>query len=276
MDYGFPAGGGIDYQPCRYGASKLLFRGPKRALEGGYVAVLGGTETYGRFLEQPYPARLEALVDRPVVNFGTVNAGVDVFLHDPTVLQACSRAAVTVLQVGGAQNMSNRYYSVHPRRNDRFLRASALLKALYEEVDFTEVNFTRHLLAELEETSAERFALVEEELRSAWVGRMRRLLGQIEGQRVLLWFAGHPPEEPSRDAAEGDDPLFVDRAMLEAVAPEAEALVEVVVSPKEREAGLRGMTFGEVDEPAVREMLGTLAHERVAERLDAAIAGLLD
>ncbi len=44
----------LDYYPCRYGASKLLFRGPRRRLQGDYVAFLGGTETYGKFIETPF------------------------------------------------------------------------------------------------------------------------------------------------------------------------------------------------------------------------------
>ena len=54
-----------------------------------------------------------------------------------------------MIQVSGAQNLSNRFHAVHPRRNDRFLRASTLLKTIYRDVDFTEFNFTRHLLTTL-------------------------------------------------------------------------------------------------------------------------------
>ncbi len=46
----------LDYVPCRYGKSKLLFRGPKRKLTAPYVAMIGGTETYGKFVETPFPA----------------------------------------------------------------------------------------------------------------------------------------------------------------------------------------------------------------------------
>ncbi len=57
---------------------------------------------------------------------------------------------MTVIQVMGAHNMSNRFYAVHPRRNDRFLRASlGCCKTIYPEVDFTEFNFTRHMLTAL-------------------------------------------------------------------------------------------------------------------------------
>ena len=53
-------------------------------------------------------------------------AGTDDLRDSP----ALAVARLTVLQVTGAQNMSNRFYSVHPRRNDRFLKASPLLRAM--------------------------------------------------------------------------------------------------------------------------------------------------
>ena len=116
---------GLDYLPCRYGHSKLLFRGPRRRLEGAYCIALGGTETYGKYIHTPFPALLEKAIRIPVVNLGLPNAGIDVFLNEAVVLDACNGARATIIQLPGAQNMSNRFYSVHPRRNDRFLQASA-------------------------------------------------------------------------------------------------------------------------------------------------------
>ena len=159
--------GALDYDPCRYGASKLLFRGPRKALEGRYVAFLGGAEIYGRYVEEPLPKLLEGLIDLPVVNLGCVNAGADLVANDDTVTGICRDAAVTVIQVTGAQNTSNRFYTVHPRRNDRFLKASGRLSTLYEELDFTDFHFTRHLLSRLADCAPDKFALVQQELKGA-------------------------------------------------------------------------------------------------------------
>jgi hypothetical protein len=99
-----------------------------------------------------FPELLEDHVGLPVVNLGAINAGIDVFSCDETVLSACSGARAVVLQAMGAHNLRNRFYSVHQRRNDRFLRASPLLSTLYPEVDFTEFAFTRHLIQTLHDT----------------------------------------------------------------------------------------------------------------------------
>ena len=263
--------GALDYYPCRYGKSKLLFRGPKRKLDEPYVAMLGGTETYGKFIERPFPQLSEEALDHTVVNFGCVNAGIDVFVNDQTILDAASKAAVTVVQMTGAQNMSNRFYAVHPRRNDRFLRASNLLKTIYREVDFTEFNFTRHLLTSLHAASPDKFAMVEQELKEAWVARMKTLISKVDGKIVLLWMADHAPESCASCTIEGPDPLFVGEEMINELRPFVTGVVEVEVNQAEIEAGRDGMVYTDLEEPAARGMLGAVAHARVAEALEVAL-----
>ncbi|MFX0543963.1 DUF6473 family protein [Roseovarius sp. S1116L3] len=253
----------LDYMPCRYGTSKLLFRGPKRDLTGRYVAFLGGTETYGKFVPRPYPALVEAKMGVPCVNFGWPNAGLDVLLHDGDVIGAASRAEVTVLQVLGAQNMSNRYYTVHPRRNDRFVQASPLLRAIFPEVDFTEFHFTRHMLGCLAHIAPERFAAVRRELQDAWVARMKLLLSRIDGPIILLWMSAHPPQARADDPDLADDPAFVTCAMLAAVQGPKVEMVEAPYSAVARAEGTRGMAFSQFEASAAAELPGPTAHRDV-------------
>ncbi|MGH1369616.1 MAG: DUF6473 family protein [Maritimibacter sp.] len=267
--------GALDYVPCRYGDSKLLFRGPKRKLSSPYITMVGGTETYGKFVEMPFAEMVEAGLDMPVVNLGCVNAGVDVFSNEQTVVDICSKSSAVVIQVTGAQNMSNRFYAVHPRRNDRFLRASNLLKTIYREVDFTEFHFTRHLLTAMRETSAEKFAMVEQELREAWVARMKTLVSRINAKVVLLWIADHSADESETCTIDGSDPLFVDRDMLNAVEPFVESIVEVVVNPDEVREGRAGLVYPDLEEPMVQGMLGTIAHAKAAAALDSELRKIL-
>ncbi len=267
--------GTLDYSPYRYGSSRLLFRGPRRRLEGDYVAVLGGTETYGRFIEKPYPALIEATTGLQMANFGCVNAGVDVFLNDAEVIGACRSAQATVVQILGAQNMTNRYYAVHPRRNDRFLRASALMKTIFREVDFTEFNFTRHMLSSLYAISPEKFTILAEELKAAWVARMRLLLARLGSRVVLLWMANQPPGEADAPPRLDHDPLLVDRAMIDAVAPQASAYVEVVGSASAQAQGIHGMVVSPYDAAAAAGLPGPAVHDEVARALAPVLRQLL-
>lgn len=259
--------GALDYFPCRYGKSKLLFRGPRKRMAGEFLAMIGGTETYGKFIEKPFPALVSDEMGVESVNFGCVNAGVDVFSNEPVVIEACAKARVTVVQVVGAQNMSNRFYAVHPRRNDRFLRASTLMKTVFREVDFTDFSFTKHLLSTLQTVSEERFNIVRDELKEAWIARMKLLLDKIEGKTILLWFADRAPDDPSLPDGLGRDPLFVDRAMIEAIRPIVTEVVEVVPSAQALAEGTKGMLYSPMEEPAANELMGLTAHEEVARAL---------
>ena len=59
MSVGAFGPGGLDYFPCRYGPSRQVFRGPPRDLNVPYVAFLGDTNTYGKFIERPFPDLVE-------------------------------------------------------------------------------------------------------------------------------------------------------------------------------------------------------------------------
>jgi len=269
MSYEKQGAGALDYLPCRYGNSKLLFRGPRRRVEGDYVAVLGGTDTYGKFIERPYAARVEEQLKIPVVNLGCVNAGPDVYVNDSKVLDICAGARTTVIQVMGAHNMSNRFYAVHPRRNDRFLKASSLMKTVFRDLDCTEFNFTRHMLSSIKERWPDRFEIMVGELQDAWVARMSSLLSKIDGKTVLLWMSKNSPDEEivMDDPALGTDPLFVNRAMIEALRPLATDIVEVNLSLAASTAGTEGMAFSDLEAPAAKEVLSVQAHQEAADEL---------
>jgi hypothetical protein len=265
----------LDYEPCNYAGSTLVFRGPRRCLETEYIAFLGGSETYGRFVRRPFPALVEDRLDLPCVNFGWPNAGPDVMLGDPGLGRHVERARAVVLQVPGALNLSNRFYRVHPRRNDRFLRAMRPMQSLFPDVDFTEYAFTRHLLKGLQAIAPERFDLVRDELRTAWVERMVELVRRIGPPVILLWFAARMPERGTQRPDVVFDPAFVTRAMLDAVAPHAERLVEVTTHAVTRNMGTRGMIFTPDEVEAARCLPGPAAHEEAALALLPALREVL-
>ncbi len=257
--------GGLDYLPCRYGTSKILFRGPKRSLTGPYVAFFGGTTTYGKYVETPFPALVEQDLPLTCVNFGCVNGGIDLYAGDPMLRDMAIGAKVTVLQVTSPRNMSNRFYKVHPRRNDRFIEASALLRTIYREVDFAEFNFCNHMLQRLHLVSPDRFDAVLDELRTAWLARMRLVLSQIPGKTILLWASDHAPGDEATDF--DADPAFVTRGMLAEIEPLVTRLVSVVASDEARAAGTEGMVFPEMDATSAGTMLGPMAHREIADAL---------
>ncbi|RME14611.1 MAG: hypothetical protein D6801_08975, partial [Alphaproteobacteria bacterium] len=233
-----------------------MFRGPRRRLDTDYVAFLGSTETFGKFVPAPFPAQVEQLIGVPSVNFGVVGAGIDAFYHDETVMHAASNARAVVVEIMGAHNLSNRFYTVHPRRNDRFVASSQMLRALYRDLDFTEFNFTRHLLARLKAGDEDRFAMVVAELQAAWVARMKSMLSRIAAPSILLWFSDHEPDAIAKCGRGESEPVLVTSDMLDDVAPFAVAVVKVVASPEEISDGFEGLVFPPGEVEAARKVLG--------------------
>lgn len=270
MSYELPGAAAPDDLLCRYGASKLMCRGPRRALDQPYVAFLGGSETFGKFVEHPFVALVEQALGKPCVNLGSANSGLDAYVQDPDILEVSAEADLTVIQVMGAQNLSNRYYRVHPRRNDRFLAASPLLKTIYRTVDFTEIHFNKHLLGTLNSISPKRFQIVQEELRQAWLGRMRLLLGALTRQPVLLWLR----YDEAPEALLGPEPLLVTRDMLEQLQDEIKDVIEIKVKRSIDMDELEQMKFGPMQGPAASHMIGPDMHRVIGEKVAQVISNI--
>jgi len=266
MTYEILGPGALDYLPCRYGMSKLNFRGPKRALEGPYVAFLGGTTTFGKFIEQPYPLKVEHLTGVPSVNFGQINAGLDVFMKEPVVMGAARQARVTVVEVLGAANLSNRFYRVHPRRNDRFLRAGPLLKRLYPEVDFSQFNFTHHMLRHLHQHDAERFAPLRSLLQALWVRRMRKLVAQVSEEVVLVRFGADKADGRGARGGGACAALVTDE-MLDRLGADVSAIVDIPLGLRSHAAERSGMTFRLLEEDAAKTVAPPHVHTAAAQAL---------
>lgn len=247
-------------ESCHFGESRLSVRGPVRELDQPYLAFLGSTEVYGRFIDTPFPEDVETLLQMPCVNFAAINGGLDSYIFDPTLREMAAGADVAVLQVMGAQNLSNDFYKVHPRRNDRFLQAHDALLDLYPDVDFTEFHFNRHMLNHLEELSASRFQQVKHHVQSVWVERMQQLISDLHGDTVLLWLqyrAQHP-------AGAIEEPAWVDTHMVDALRPDVADVFELELATAQEADDFAGMAIGKSDLPAARVTIGPREQHRIA------------
>lgn len=253
--------GALRLTPCSYGLSKVPFRGPMRPTDGRYIAFLGGSETFAKYIAQPFPDLIETAIGEVCVNLGCQSAGADVFLQDTAVQSLCHDATATVIQVMGAVNQCNAFYKVHPRRNDRFIAPTAKLVALYPEIDFTEIAFTGHLIARLRAVDEDRFAIVRVQLEKTWVRRMKALVGQTDGPVLLLWLAQVRPQH----VAQGGEPAFVTRPMLDQISPYVSDIVEVCAEAGETD----GMYFAPLEQLTACETFGPNAHIEVARALRA-------
>lgn len=239
-----------------------MFRGPRKNLDDPYVAFLGGSETYGKHVQPPFVAMLDDEIDRNCINLGVVSAGLDAFVHDPDVLAIARNADQVVVQILGAANLSNQFYRVHPRRNDRFLAASTLLATIYRDVDFTDFHFIKHMLGTLQKISPRRFETVREEIQQAWLSRMRLLIQTINNDVVLLWLQYQDDADPL-----GAEPLAITGTMVDQLRPIVQDVVEIQVVPARLSNDVDDMMFGPMQAPAAGHLIGPSAHRQIADAL---------
>mgnify|MGYP003564171922 CR=1 FL=1 len=256
-----------DHPTVSYPGSSLRFRAPAGDPTHAHVLCLGGTETFGRYVDDPYPAQLANRITAPVINMGVAGAGLDVLLSDGAIVNARASASAIVLQIQGAQALSNRLYTVHPRRNDRFVRASDVLRTIYWDVDFTEFHFIRHMLDHLEALSPDRFDIVRNELRVAWMARMKHILCKAKVPVHLLWLSCRAPRNEDPQDTLCDEPMFVTSDMLDAASKLAASLSVVVTRPEMSRPERGDPPALSRDVAAARLLPGAKAHMQAAEKL---------
>ena len=253
----------LDYRACRYGGSRLLYRGPKKKLNDLGVAFLGGSETYGKFVASPFPELVGDGLGETCVNLGCHNAGLDAIIQDDTLVSICNSAKITVVQIMGAANLSNSFFTVHPRRNDRFIQASSMMERMFPDVDFMEFNYTHHLLAKMKRVSPEGYQHLVQNLQETWVVRMSQLISRLQGKVILVWFANQLPERQITE----NEPFFVTRRMLDRVKAKAMGCVEIAFSDEVSTLGTEGMHFLGHEHEAAKKMPNPMAHQEIATAL---------
>lgn len=257
----------IEYSFCDYGTSKAIFRGPEAEIGNRTVSFIGAAETFGRFVLQPFPQVFGSITGRPAANLGQISAGIDRFILNSDIVNICQRSAITVVQVMGAQNMSNRMYSVHPRRNDRFIRPSALIQTIFNDIEFTDFNFNQHMLSTLKAQAPDRFPIVVQELQAAWLARMRMMLSQIGGDIILLWI----PCRAAEANPLGKGPLFITEGMIDELRPALTTVVRPKFAPDVPDRLSDGLIYSPFDQAAAELAMTQSQHDFVADLLIEAI-----
>jgi len=222
-----------------------------------YVLFLGGTETYGKFVADPYPIRTSQELELTAVNLGVCNTGPDLYLSEPTLTAFSRRAQATVVQIPGIQNLTNRYYSVHPRRNDRFVEAANLLRTIYRDVEFSDFHFTGHLLMHLNLLDEQRFDILRVELQQAWFARMTTLIHALSGPVILV------------NLNATDDPLGLHPTadMVTALRPLVHDILDAPVSDGAKAEGTARMIHMPLEKAAAEQLLSQRGHEELANEL---------
>ncbi|WP_254442636.1 DUF6473 family protein [Ruegeria arenilitoris] len=267
MSYQPFAANGVAESFCRYGRSNLWYRGPQRSLDVPYVTCIGDQETYGRFVETPYAAGLERILSRRCINLGSLFVGAEALYRDEGLREIADSAEMCILQLPSVAGQTNRFYRVHPRRNDRFVAPAQELVDLFPEVDFTDIHFVRHLLNRLKFVSGTRFLTVAEELRLKWVEIIGSFLRSVSTPVILLWL-----DVQAEDGGQSlGDPVAIQPEMFDAVKSSSVQSLRVNLRTSGESDDLEDVIFGTLQQPIAEHMIGPAAHRRIAEILSRTI-----
>lgn len=178
-----------------------------------FIALLGGLQMAGEDPAQSIAELLGSAAGLEVVNLAAPHAGPDYYLSNPALLETAARAVLVVILLSGPGALTNPFYRVHSRRNDRLVATMPALRALFPEVELADIHYVRHLHQVLERTDADRHAQVARTVRNTWLLRMGEMLDHLTAPRILL-----SPGWPTPPSACGEtDPYMVDRPLQEAL-----------------------------------------------------------
>ncbi|MEO1549307.1 MAG: DUF6473 family protein [Pseudomonadota bacterium] len=260
----------------RFGRSQTLFRGSAPDLSQPFVAVIGGAETYGPYVDLPYPALLDQELPLQVLNLGCQGGGPSFVLRDPILLEACNRAEAVVLSVSHAWAVTNRLFTVGHTQNTALHEVSEQLAVMFPDVDLDPFEHVRPMLHALAQSNPENFQVLQIELREAWLARMRDLVERIEAPVVLFAMGDDQMEVGGFDAnIPRIGPELITPAMLSRLST---YVASVVIYPADKlDQCLDGSDRLAEGEDVKRAVLfpGETMHVAAAERLYPVLKALL-
>ena len=241
--------GGFDYRLHeRPGLGRQVFRGPAPDPGKPYIAFLGAAQTFGRFVETPFPALLGERLGVQALNLGVGGAGPRHF-DRPAYLDLANCAEAVVLQTLSGRSASSSLFDNSARGG--LIGSTPLAEGPVRAEDFLE--------RAAKSLSPREFAAVVEEMRADYVASFLALLAKITSPRILLWLSTRKPDYQedyahAPDGVLGAFPQLVNRRMVAEIAARCDAYVECVGS----EGLPQPLWRSEGDIPGARSRRGVL------------------
>lgn len=246
----------VDYQLYKLPHTELKFRGPQAELaDRNYISCLGAAQTFGCFVDQPYPAHLQQSLGISALNLGYGGAGPLFFNRHPELIEIVNLGRLAVVQImSGRSEDNSRFESkglelLTRRADGKQMSADAAWRSVLEMRYLWKrfpvgMNLARSFCRTWGAADAKRLL---QETRHNWVKNYIALLNSIKVPTVLLWFSKRSPDfEESFDNLHdfmGVYPQLVTRDMIQQIAPQADYFVECTTergSPQELKSRFDG------------------------------------
>ena len=173
-----------------------MLRGPKKSCKHFYGFCLGGADTFGGKVPDPFSAMLEREMGMPILNLGAQHSGAGFYSEDDAIHEIIENAQVIFTEAPSVVNQTNPFYCVHLRRNDRFVTALGPLNDLFPEADFVECHFTKHLITKPITIDAARADIVFRTLQDEWVRNLTVMRARWRAKTVVYWYKTLQASQP--------------------------------------------------------------------------------
>lgn len=186
-----------------------------------FISCLGSAHTFGRFVQKPFPMLLSRALGIETLNLGFGAVGPSFFIDHPALLDYANRGEIVILQVLSGRSQEN---SLLKLSNHGIHGVNQAVSG-----DMSVREFYTWLL----DQGPDAARAVIAETRARYVAGMQALLARIQRPKILFWFSVRSPdyveklELPVRKIF-GAFPQLVNRAMIDALRPCADAYVECV------------------------------------------------
>ncbi|MCW1950489.1 MAG: DUF6473 family protein [Octadecabacter sp.] len=205
----------------------LALRGPQCDLHAdNCISFIGAAQTFGRFVNNPFPRQVGRFLERPIANLGFSGAGAEFYLQRPALMALLAKSDTVVVQSMSARSVSAGVFKTArnngvlefqagPRKGESFLAQEAyrILKTEYGD----------------DALVAQRKAVQEK-----WLEQHRDLASQISGRKIFLWLSNEAPGDNldySRSAI-GQFPHMVSAQMVSALPEMGFEVIECVLNPE--------------------------------------------
>ncbi len=168
------------------GLPGLWFRGPALDLASsdGHITCLGAAQTFGVYVDNPFPQLLSQRFGLPVWNLGVGGADPGFFLEHPALFPLINRSSLVICQIMTARSSPNDRMSRSrvagmagdTERGDHVVATDIWRRLLDDEPDRIE-----HSIAQS---------------RQSWHRDVERLISMIEVPRLDFWFSPKPLDRP--------------------------------------------------------------------------------
>ena len=219
----------IDYQlwNLHTTSARYVLRGPrpKTLASQQYIASLGPAFTFGRFVDQPYPALLGKALNMASLNLGIGGIGPS-FHTNPrydALLSLVNRAKLATILIFSGRSQSTSRFKVHECFQEQYYYEGTRMPAdyVYQKL--------------LETESPEVVAAQVAEIRERYVAEFVQLLNSIQVPKVLLWVSKRRPDyQESYDGLHkllSNFPHLVNQPMVDKLRSHCDAYLEYCDTP---------------------------------------------